>query len=317
MHGVSVIICCYNSINRLPETLRCLASQRVSNEVAWEVVVIDNNSIDDTAKVAQQLWSQYGGPTSFQVIEEKQAGLSFARKKGFENAKYEYCLFCDDDNWLAADYVATAYELMKADRDIGVVGGLGEAVCEVKPPKWFETNKGSFAVGPQAERDGDITNSRGFVYGAGAIFRKSVYVKITHEGFKGFLTGRKDEKITAGDDSELCYNYVLQGYKIYYSTRLKFKHFMPASRLTDSYQQKLNNGFKQARVVLVLYRYKLFQEYMLYKNFLWLREITNAIYREFEVSRHFSFKNTFAYALLTHRKTFIHTQKRLRNYNKL
>ena len=50
--GVSVVICCYNSAERLPRTLTHLAAQRVSEKLPWEVIVIDNASQDKTGEVA-------------------------------------------------------------------------------------------------------------------------------------------------------------------------------------------------------------------------------------------------------------------------
>jgi len=51
--GVSVIICCYNSVKRLPVTLAHLKSQVVFGQIPWEVIVIDNASTDRTAEVAK------------------------------------------------------------------------------------------------------------------------------------------------------------------------------------------------------------------------------------------------------------------------
>ncbi|WKN44449.1 glycosyltransferase [Tunicatimonas pelagia] len=313
VNGVSVIVCCYNSASRLPQTLKHIAQQKVSNNTSWEVIVVDNASTDNTAGVASQLWQEYGQPTTLKIIYERQAGLSFARHAGFTSAKYEYCLFCDDDNWLGENYVASVFQIMEKDDRIGVLGGIGEAVCEIEPPEWFEAKQASYAVGSQSLAEGDITHSRGFVYGAASTYRKSVYWSLRKNGYEGFLTGRKGGKMTAGDDSELCYNYAIKGYKIYYSPRLKFKHFIPANRLTESYYQKMCEGFTNSRVVLTLYQYRLFQHQILSRKFLWLRETLNAFYYEFKSVGQFKLKETFAYALILNRSTFLRTLKYLKS----
>ena len=175
MCGISIIVCCHNSASRLPHTIQHLVEQDVANHVKWEVILIDNDSTDGTATVAERLWKKYGQPTTLRVIEEKRSGLSFARQTGFVNAKYEYCLFCDDDNWLDKHYVTNVFQTMEKNEQIGVLGGVGEAVCEIGPPEWFRNNQCNYAVGPQSLLEGDITYTRGFVYGAGAVFRKSVF----------------------------------------------------------------------------------------------------------------------------------------------
>ena len=52
MNGVTVAICCYNSSARIAETLRHLSLQRLSENIPWEVLIIDNACTDDTVEVA-------------------------------------------------------------------------------------------------------------------------------------------------------------------------------------------------------------------------------------------------------------------------
>ena len=53
--GISVIICCYNSAERLPKTLEHIFAQKLSNDTIMEVIVIDNASKDTTTAIAQEL----------------------------------------------------------------------------------------------------------------------------------------------------------------------------------------------------------------------------------------------------------------------
>ena len=92
----SVIVCCYNSAPRLRETLLHLAQQEVTEGFNWEVVLVDNNSTDGTAEVAQSLWAKYGNPVPLRIVKEHTPGLSYARKKGVEESKGELLVFCDD-----------------------------------------------------------------------------------------------------------------------------------------------------------------------------------------------------------------------------
>src|SRR6185437_8424396 len=106
--GISVIICCYNSATRLPETLKHLAAQHCP-ELNWELLIIDNASSDATSAEAPALWMQFGSTVPMRVIPEPTAGLSHARNKGVAEARHELILFCDDDNHFAPDYLHRAY----------------------------------------------------------------------------------------------------------------------------------------------------------------------------------------------------------------
>src|SRR6266568_2014628 len=94
--GVSVVICCHNSAKRLAATLAQLVAQRVPSEIPWEVIVIDNASTDGTAQVAAACWPAVNC-VPLRIISEPRLGLTYARQRGFREAKYEFISFVDDD----------------------------------------------------------------------------------------------------------------------------------------------------------------------------------------------------------------------------
>jgi glycosyltransferase involved in cell wall biosynthesis len=273
LEGVSVIVCCYNSAKRLPETLKFLALQVVPATIPWEVIIINNASSDNTVQVAKEEWEKYHLDVSFRVVDQPKPGLSYARDKGFEIARYEYCLFCDDDNWLSKDYVRISFETISSDSLIAVLGGFGHAVCEINPPIWFKQYKKTYAVGPQAEQDGDITKVKGVIYGAGAVVKRSIYLGLKKAGFQSLLTDRRGEELSTGNDYEICYSMALLGYKIFYNPSLLFEHFIPKERLTMKYVEKVNCGVQAARPVLSIYRYKYQNPAVLSRRFFFIREI--------------------------------------------
>ncbi len=169
-NGISIIICCYNSASRLPETLNHIAALRVPDTIKWEIIVVNNASTDNTKEVAQREWDQYACSAAFKIVDEHKIGLSSARMKGIGEARYEYFLFCDDDNWLDDNYIELAYTIMEENPFIGVLGGQSEGVYEGNPPDWFIRKRGHFAIGEQNEQSGDLTQIRGWVWGD----RKSV-----------------------------------------------------------------------------------------------------------------------------------------------
>ncbi|MBA2330845.1 MAG: glycosyltransferase family 2 protein, partial [Flavisolibacter sp.] len=107
MNGISIVICCYNSAELLPKTLHHIAQQKIASTIPWELIIVNNNSSDDTKKIAEQFINK--NPfIKAHIVDEFSPGLSIARHKGFETSSYEYMLLCDDDNWLENDYVETA-----------------------------------------------------------------------------------------------------------------------------------------------------------------------------------------------------------------
>lgn len=250
MKGISIILCCYNSSKRLPETLAHLAKQKVSSTVNWELIVVNNNSTDDTAFVARNIWRSLGVPASLRIIEEPQPGLSNAREKGMSEATYDILVWCDDDNWLCDVYVQTAFDIMEQDLQIGALGGWCEATFETEKPKWFDTYSKYFAVSKQGRRSGDITLKKGCVYGAGMVSRKSHNLELKSYGFLHLLKGRVGASLSSGEDTEYCYALRLLGKKMWFDERLYFKHFMSEGRLSLAYVSRLRKAMTYSNFIL-------------------------------------------------------------------
>lgn len=248
---VTVIICCFNSASRLSPTLEHLAKQKLQG-LNCELLLVDNNCIDNTVDLAVKVWTENESPFPLKVVEESNPGLSNARKAGVLAAKGEIILFCDDDNWLDQNYLKLAFEIVTNNRDIGVLGGRSIAVFEGEEPVWFSTYQSAFAVGVQSLTSGDIS-SRKYLWGAGAVVRKSVMIRFYEAGFRNYCTGRVKEALLSGDDSEICRWHLLVDLKLWYDERLFFKHYISKSRLTKVYLEELITGFTYSNEFLKKY----------------------------------------------------------------
>jgi len=230
---------------------------------------VNNASKDNTVEIAYAEWGKYNSnKVPFRVVDQLIPGLIAAREKGLEVSNYEYLLYCDDDNWLNQNYIALAYEIVSNNPRIGMLGGVGEAVCEIAPPAWFEKLKYNYAVGEQSPKSGDITESKSYVYGAGSIMKKSVWLFLLENGFVSLLTGRKGKALSSGEDMELGIAFSYAGYRIWYDNRLKFKHYITKERLTWEYVVKLMKAFALTQVKLWPYTNN-----STGKPYLWLRDM--------------------------------------------
>lgn len=250
MNGISVIICCYNSAKVLPETLAHLAKQKVESTLAWEIILVNNNSTDATKTIAENLWKASGVNTSFKIIEESNPGLSHAREAGMRAASYDIFLWCDDDNWLCDTYVQTAYTIMQTHSHIGALGGWCEAVFENEVPSWFKTQSKYFAVSKQGKKSGDITHKKGCLYGAGMVLRKKHWQQLKTVGFTNLLSDRVGNKLSSGGDTEYCYALRLLGYKMWFDEGLYFKHYMTSGRMQLHYVKRIRKAMAYSNFIL-------------------------------------------------------------------
>lgn len=230
--GVSIVICCHNGAFRLAETVKHIAQQKVGPHVPWEFILVDNRCSDHSVAVAESVWAAYHPDADFRVVMEPALGLARARLAGFRAAQYEFMILCDDDNWLAPDYVSTTYSIMSERGSIGALGGYGELYFETDPPKWIAHSR-IFAGGEQQAHSGKVARNR--IYGAGCVIRKSAFQKLKQAGFRSLLDDRTGSALTSGGDHELCYALAILGYDIWYDQRLRFVHFITRERLTWDY----------------------------------------------------------------------------------
>lgn len=268
MKGVSVIICCYNAAFRIAATLQHLQKQKLTTSIDWEVIVVDNASSDDSSRIAREEWSK-NPVTRLTIVQENTPGQIYARMSGIAAAAYEFISFIDDDNWVEQSWIEKVYETLHTDDRTGACGGKTEAVFERDPPEWFRCFEHSFAVGRQAGQSGYIEHTKGYLWGAGLSFRKSIWNELQKRGFKNLTTGRAGEAITAGDDTELCFAIRMLGYRLYYRDDLVLKHYLPASRLHFSYVLKLHEGFGKSFVRLNCYRVLLSPDKFRLRNWLY------------------------------------------------
>ncbi|TCB80460.1 glycosyltransferase family 2 protein [Acinetobacter sp. ANC 4173] len=109
---ISVIIPAYNASKTICATLDSLLGQTKSN---FEVLIIDDGSIDNTYEVC----ATYTSEKKFRVIKQENKGVSAARNLGINNAKGDYILFMDADDFISKSAINEIYEhLEKNNSDI-------------------------------------------------------------------------------------------------------------------------------------------------------------------------------------------------------
>src|SRR5215475_15705591 len=92
---ISVIICTYNRCESLLGALKSLETMLIPPDLAWELLVIDNNSSDKTSEAVGSFLSRGTLPLTY--VFEPVAGLSTARNRGILESSGEIVAFLDDD----------------------------------------------------------------------------------------------------------------------------------------------------------------------------------------------------------------------------
>lgn len=112
---LSLIIPTYNEQRHIKDCLDSIAKQ---SRMPEEVILVDNNSSDDTVAIAKKY-------KFVRVIKEKKQGLIYARNAGFRAAKGDILGRIDADSVLVEDWVQVVMAELHENLDIAAVTGPG------------------------------------------------------------------------------------------------------------------------------------------------------------------------------------------------
>lgn len=136
VRSVSVIICTYNRAERLPQVLGLLRAQEYPRD-AFEIIVVDNRSTDHTSPMVRQLAAEPGAPIRY--VFEPRYGVSVARNRGAEEARYPYLAYIDDDCSIRPDWLQTLMTGFDLHEHVVAVGGLVVLKWEQDRPTWLSS----------------------------------------------------------------------------------------------------------------------------------------------------------------------------------
>jgi len=128
---VSVVVPTRNRAQLLRAALTSLLAQRESG-VRYEVLVVDNNSTDDTKETVAAVSD--GGKIRY--LFEPRKGPSYARNRGVEESTAPIVAFADDDVRVSDSWVEQVYSILHRRADVDCVGGKVLPEWPQEPPAW-------------------------------------------------------------------------------------------------------------------------------------------------------------------------------------
>src|SRR5512135_3394307 len=127
----SVIICTWNRAKSLAVTLESIERSELPASVSWEVLIVDNNSKDDTKAVFEQF--QRRQPQRYRYVFEPRQGKSFALNTAIDNARGAILVFTDDDVTVDPHWLAETVAIFDRQPCAGVGGKIVDAWTSKKP----------------------------------------------------------------------------------------------------------------------------------------------------------------------------------------
>ena len=229
---ISVILCTYNRSESLANALASVARSKVPESIQWEVLVVDNNSSDQTGEVVEEFCRRY--PEIFRYLFEPQQGKSLALNAGIREARGDVLAFTDDDVTVEPTWLHNLTAALPSGEWAGS-GGRTLPERTFSPPPWLSL-EGRHAVAPLAVFDlgpaaGELTESP---FGNNMAYRKEMFEK--HGGFRidlGPCPGSRGPQ--KSEDSEFGHRLLAAGERLHYEPSAVVYHAVPESRLQKKY----------------------------------------------------------------------------------
>ncbi|ROO23091.1 glycosyltransferase family 2 protein [Salinisphaera orenii] len=224
---ISVVIPTYNRADLLRSALQSVAASRDVEADRVEVLVIDNNSVDDTRAVVDEIRAApYPFPLRY-VLETRQ-GLSHARNRGAAEAAGFYLVFMDDDQMIHERYLAhiePAFTATGAD----CIGGPVRYYNATGLPEWLPPlleHVGQFDLGGETRA---LSEHDDVLRGGNMVIPKALLASLG--GFDVRL-GRVGTTLLSDEETELQARMRRGGHRIVYVPALVQHHYLDPDRLS-------------------------------------------------------------------------------------
>jgi len=246
MSDITVLIATYNRADLLGETLDVLAQSEPPGH-SWDVVVIDNNSQDQTRDVVQSRLASF--PVPLRYLFEARPGRSAALNAAHRATTAPLILYTDDDVHVAPGWVRSGAEALAAGWDY--VGGPVDPLWEAPRPAWLDpTLHGTIAILDYGPSSFAFEERRRVPLGANMGVRRDLLDRIG--GFREDLGRSQGRKILGQEVPDLLARARAIGARGLYVPEMRVEHHVPAARLTRSYFRKWWYGKGVSKATLEL-----------------------------------------------------------------
>ena len=227
---ITVILCTYNRCESLARALASVAVSQVPEDVRWEVLVVDNNSRDQTRAVVDEYLQLF--PSRFRYTFEPRQGKSYALNTGVRESVSDVLAFMDDDVEVDSMWLQRLSNVMRDNRWAGA-GGRIVPEAGFTPPRWLEMTHryalaplALFDLGPESREMAEPP------FGTNMAFRREMFSR--YGGFRTDLGPQPGSQIRS-EDTEFGARLLSGGERLWYEPSAVVYHPVSQERLQRPY----------------------------------------------------------------------------------
>ena len=230
---LDVVVPTYNRSGLLRKTIESLLRAPVPERLSVTLIIVDNNSPDDTETVVRELSTTASLPITY--VRERKQGLSHARNGGIAAGHGGLVGFIDDDEEIDASwYAVVAREF--TDPSVDFIGGPYLPNWVTPVPDWLPPGYHA-AIGaiPPKPRSLFGESFGANLMGGNAVIRRHVFERV---GTYSPKLGRSNKGLLSEEDAEFYRRMAKAGLKGVYVPDLAIFHYIAPDRLTRQYHRR-------------------------------------------------------------------------------
>ena len=212
----SVVVPTWNRLATLLRVIDALDAQK--DPPSFEMIVVDDGSTDETAKVLGALAGERAGKAPLRFESQKNSGPGRARNRGVELATGRYVVFIGDDTVPESSFLAEHARVHRDSRDDAMTACLGYTGWPPEEPVTAfmdYINDYGLQFGYRLIRDGDVVPFNFFYTSNISIDRALIAAHPFDTSFPA----------AAWEDIEIAYRLEAKGLKIRYNARAVTRHY--------------------------------------------------------------------------------------------
>ena len=222
---IDAVLCTYDRAGLLAHAIESALTAAASSSSDVHVIVVDNNSTDNTRQVAERYVSSSGGKLTY--LFEREQGKHHALNRGIAHSTAEIVAFFDDDETLDSNWFNVIADCF-ADSAVDYVGGPYHPNWSMAPPAWLPKKyNGAIGIiqnGPERRRyDSDGFNA--MPVGGNLAIRRTTLDRC----------GPYSSNYMYSEDRYMHEQLISIGAVGYYIPELSIHHHIPKHRLQKSY----------------------------------------------------------------------------------
>lgn len=237
MGKLTYAVCTFNRCKNLETLLPAMRAQRCS--LPFEILVVDNNSTDNTRETVERFASQPGIPIRY--VHEPVQGIAYARNRAIkESLTSDFMLFIDDDEIPLTGLLEAAVDALVNEGAECVGGRVDVEFGDVSRPTWLDDELAGFLAEIDHGDQAFWIKDRSYpVWTANVGYAIRIFKEDSELRFDSRYN-RRGSEIGGGEDAAMFWQLLEKEISIRYRPDMVVKHFVEPWRLKRSYFLKLH-----------------------------------------------------------------------------